>query len=99
MKSAMATTSLDAYRAHTPRAACVPAPATHQDPSGCHPSSWSSCNPTREISMIDCKTKVREAFAKAAKTRDDFEALELVARQFGVTPEAVAEAVREVAGA
>ena len=46
-----------------------------------------------------CKTKVREAFAKASQTRDDFEALELVARQFGLTPEAVAEAVRKVAAA
>lgn len=47
--------------------------------------------------MIACIHKVREAFAKAAKTRDDFEALELVARQFGVTPEAVAEAVMKEA--
>lgn len=49
--------------------------------------------------MIACTQKVRAAFIKAAETRDDFEALELVARQFGLTPEAVAEAVLEVAGA
>lgn len=49
--------------------------------------------------MIACIHKVREAFIKAAKTRDEFDALEVVAREFGLSPEAVAEAVREVAGA
>ena len=42
---------------------------------------------------------VKDRFEELAKTRDEFDALELVARQFGLTPEAVAEAVRKVAAA
>lgn len=48
--------------------------------------------------IVPIKT-IREAFAAACKTRDEFEALELVARQFGLAPEAVAQAVGEVAEA
>lgn len=47
--------------------------------------------------MITPIKTIREAFATACKTRDEFEALELVARQFGLAPEAVAEVVCEVA--
>lgn len=47
--------------------------------------------------MIVCIHKVRAAFIKAAKTRDEFDALEVVAREFGLSPEAVAEAVMKEA--
>jgi hypothetical protein len=38
-------------------------------------------------------TTVKSRFEELAKTRDEFEALELVARELGMAPEAVALAV------
>lgn len=38
-------------------------------------------------------TTVKARFEELAKTRDEFEALELVARELGMAPEAVALAV------
>ena len=43
--------------------------------------------------MITPIKSIRSAFDQLAKTRDEFEAVELVARQFGLAPEAVAEIV------
>ena len=43
------------------------------------------------------KDKLREKFASAAKTHGELEALELVARHFGLDAELVAEVVMEVA--